>query len=317
MSRAFEITPAMLYDVWLQKATVLAGYTWLVYDYFLTLDDEVEYIWNAPWTPVRCIYSANRYIVLLGQTLVCIQATGVLVTVTGGCEVYAIFLCGYILVSLETAHVVLRAWAICGGNRRVLWSVILGYIVCLISLVVAVAKGEDFSNLQPTVMSVCREPTPDRAWLFYLGCLVVDSLLFCITTSGLWSYRKTFKNGSPELIQVLMRNVTAFYIVNVFYDVLGIVSVTRFQNSPTSFGVSAITTPALAICTQRVVHDLRRMAPVSWSDRELSQMVDQQLGAFPPCSKGADEGASMVMEGSSGTERERKFEYQRNGHSKG
>ncbi|KAI6044381.1 hypothetical protein EDC04DRAFT_362551 [Pisolithus marmoratus] len=303
MLRVFEITPAFIYDVWLQRAAVVAGYTLLVYDYLLTLSDEVEYIWKAPWTPVKSVYLANRYIVLLGQTFVCIQATGFVAAATG---VYAIFLAIYILVSLETAHVlvVIRAWAIWGGNRHILQSVVLGYVVCLVSLVLAVGKGEDFSNFEPTVKSVCYEPAPDRAWLFYFGSLVVDSLLFCMTMVGLWSYRKSFKYGSLELIKALMQGVTSFYIITVCYDILGIVSLTRYANSPRSFAITTIITPVLAIYSQRVAHDLRRMAPMSWSAPELSQVVNRQLAGFPCCTNGADEGASMVLATSSGVERE-------------
>ncbi|KAI6044382.1 hypothetical protein EDC04DRAFT_360189 [Pisolithus marmoratus] len=284
MSGAFEITPALSYDVWLQRSAVLAGYTWLVYDYFLTLSDEVEYIWKARWTPVKFIYLANRYIVLLGQTFISIQETGLLAAVTGGCDAYAIFLSGYTLVFLETAHVlvVLRAWATWGGNRRILRFVVVGYVVGLISLVIAVGQGEHFSNLGVSVMSVCYEPTPDHAWLFYFCSLMVDSLLFCMTMSGLWSYFKSLRNGSLELVKALMRDVTAFYIVNVCYDVLGIVSVTKYANNLRAGAIPGITVPALAICCQRVMHDLRRMAPVSLSLPELSQVVNRQLAASPP-----------------------------------
>ncbi|KAI6001154.1 hypothetical protein EDD15DRAFT_1658249 [Pisolithus albus] len=257
--RAFEITPAIIYDVWLERAAIVAGYALLVHDYFLTLSVEVEYIWGAPWTPVKSIYLANRYFALLGQTLICMQTTGFVASVTGGCELYSIFLGVYILVSLETAHVLvfLRAWAIWGGNRRTLWCVVVVYITTLVSIVVAVTKGEDFSNFEPTVMSGCYKSVPGGAWLFFLASLAVDSLMFCMTMSGLLSYRKSFRNGSLQLVQVLMRGATAFY-VNACYCVLGIVSWTTFQNSPGSFAVPGFCIPVLAICSQRVVHDLRR-----------------------------------------------------------
>ncbi|KAI6126102.1 hypothetical protein EDD16DRAFT_354535 [Pisolithus croceorrhizus] len=274
MSRAFEITPAFIYDVWLQKAAVVAGYTLLVHDYFLTLSDEVEYIWSAPWTPVKSIYLANRYIALLGQTVICMQTTGFVAAVTGGCEFYAIFFGAYILVSLETAHVFLRAWAIWGGNRRILWFVVIAYVTSLVSIVAAVTKGQDFSNFEPTVASGCDRPVPDRAWLFYLVSLVVDSLLFCITMSGLRSYSKSF-NGSLELIHVLMRGAIAFYVVNVCYGVLGIVCWTRYQNSPSSFTVTGLFIPVLAICSQRVVEGFAFWSRSPDLGRETSPIIEE------------------------------------------
>lgn len=167
-SRAFEITPALIYDVWLQRAAVVAGYALLVHDYFLTLSVEVEYIWGAPWTPVKSIYLANRYFALLGQTVICMQTTGFVVTVTGGCEFYAIFLGVYMFVSFETAHVLvfLRAWVIGGGNRRILWSLVAVYITSLVSLAVAVTKGEDFSNSYCEVWMLQTRTRPCMAFLF-------------------------------------------------------------------------------------------------------------------------------------------------------
>ncbi|KAI6149206.1 hypothetical protein BKA82DRAFT_1001464 [Pisolithus tinctorius] len=303
MSSPFEITPEFMYEIWVQRAAVVAGYTLLVYDYFLTLGDEVEYIWNTPWTPVKLVHLTNRYVVLFGYTLICIQATGFVAAITGGCEFYAIFLGVYIVISLETSHVlvVLRAWAIWGGDRRVLRSVVAAYVASLASIVAAVSKGEDFSNFEPTVTSVCYRPVPDRAWLFYFASLVVDSLMFCLTMSGLWSYRRTLNNGSLKLIQALMRGATAFYVVNVCFDILGIVSWTRYQSSPTASAIPAIMTPVLAISSQRVVHDFRQLAPRSWCPQELSLVINQQLGEFQSWPKYADEAApgSMVLEGNS------------------
>ncbi|KAI6044376.1 hypothetical protein EDC04DRAFT_2889842 [Pisolithus marmoratus] len=306
MSSTLEITPGFFYDIWLQRIAIVAGYTLLVYDYFLTLSDEVECVWKAPWTLVKFIYLANRYIVLLGQTLVCIQATGLITAVNGGCEVYALFLGVYLVVTLEIAHVlvVLRAWAVWGGDRRILWSVVVIYAASLVSIVAVVSKGEDLSNFDVTVTSFCYKPVPDRAWLFYLASLVVDSLLFCMTMMGLWSYRKTFNNGYLGLIQVLMRGATAFYFVNVCYGVLGIVSWTIYRNSPKSFAITAYLIPMLAICGQRVVHDLRRAAPMSCSTQNLSQVVDRQVNAFAFWSSSADEGAFMALERDSDLARE-------------
>lgn len=309
MSGAFEITPEFIYDASLQRAATAAGYTLLVYDYFLTLSDEIECIWYAPWTPVKFVYLANRYIVLLGQTVICIHATGIVAAVTGGCDGYAIFLTIYNMLALETVHVlvVLRARAIWEGDRRVLQSVVMAYIVALVSIVAAVAQKEhfDFSNFDPSVTTVCYRPVPDRAWLFYFANLVVDSIMFCMTMSGLWSYYRALNDSSAELIQVLVRGATAFYVVNVLYDVLGIVSWTKYQNSPAAFAFSAILMPLLAICGQRVVHDLRRTPPMSCSTRDLSQVINQQLGAFPSRYKVSVGGVSMILEGSSEGERER------------
>lgn len=38
-----------------------SGYGLLVFDYLLTLSDEIAYIWPSRWSLVKIIYLANRY----------------------------------------------------------------------------------------------------------------------------------------------------------------------------------------------------------------------------------------------------------------
>jgi len=74
-----------------------AGHTLLVYDYFLSLNDEVSsclapwcilletfswfqisYIWNTPWTIVKVIFLINRYGNLIGQTFILLEEADLL-----------------------------------------------------------------------------------------------------------------------------------------------------------------------------------------------------------------------------------------------
>lgn len=48
-----EIAANFFVDLWMRRTFVAAGYSLLLYDYFLTLAEEAKYIWNAPWTPVK------------------------------------------------------------------------------------------------------------------------------------------------------------------------------------------------------------------------------------------------------------------------
>ncbi|KIO03526.1 hypothetical protein M404DRAFT_624673 [Pisolithus tinctorius Marx 270] len=109
MSGAFESALALIYDVALQRAAVVAGYSLLLYDYFLTLSDEVEYIWNTPRTLVKFIYLANRYIVLLGQTVLCIQVTAHLAVC--GCSI---------------SRILSPLWPLCVRDR---YQIVLGFSI--------------------------------------------------------------------------------------------------------------------------------------------------------------------------------------------
>lgn len=52
-------------DIQSSRYAALASSCVIFFDYFLTLEDEVEYIWNAPWTPGKTLFIINRYYTLL------------------------------------------------------------------------------------------------------------------------------------------------------------------------------------------------------------------------------------------------------------
>lgn len=56
---------------WITRAVLLASWTLLFYDHGLLLGLEVEKIWKARWTPVKCYYVLLRLInvaFLIGNT---------------------------------------------------------------------------------------------------------------------------------------------------------------------------------------------------------------------------------------------------------
>ncbi|KAG6830488.1 hypothetical protein H0H92_000496 [Tricholoma furcatifolium] len=63
MSTEPTIDPIQLQDeiiTWLAidsgRKIVFIGFTLLIYEYFITLDKEVQYFWSAKWTPSRVLY---------------------------------------------------------------------------------------------------------------------------------------------------------------------------------------------------------------------------------------------------------------------
>jgi hypothetical protein len=46
------------------------SYAILVYDYFITLDSEVSFIWPGDWTLVKYIFFVNRYLPFIDASLV-------------------------------------------------------------------------------------------------------------------------------------------------------------------------------------------------------------------------------------------------------
>ncbi|KAJ8591424.1 hypothetical protein M405DRAFT_735084 [Rhizopogon salebrosus TDB-379] len=122
-------------DLVVRKAFSAAGHSVLVYDYFLTLNDEILYIWNAPWTFVKVMFLVNRYGNLIGQTFIRLEEAGLLTNnSTKFCRSFVVITAIYMLLSSETIHilVLMRAWAIWGTGKRTTRVLIWSYIVYLL-----------------------------------------------------------------------------------------------------------------------------------------------------------------------------------------
>ncbi|OJA10983.1 hypothetical protein AZE42_09310 [Rhizopogon vesiculosus] len=92
--------------IWVRTTFSSAGFTLLVYDYVLTLRDEVTYIWNAPWTVVKVMFFINRYGNLAGQTFISLEESGLLTDNSQSfCRKFALITTIFMLLSSESIHI--------------------------------------------------------------------------------------------------------------------------------------------------------------------------------------------------------------------
>ncbi|KAG1880516.1 hypothetical protein C8R48DRAFT_167539 [Suillus tomentosus] len=139
-------------DVWVRRSFSAAGHTLLVYDYLLTFSEEFVYIWKSPWTAIKIMFLLSRYGNLIGQTVIRLEEAGLLAHDSQKfCQGFAIFSTCFMLVSVESIHilVLLRAWAIWGTRRRVTnifaWSYVVYIVVLMASSVWGLYTGNSRS----------------------------------------------------------------------------------------------------------------------------------------------------------------------------
>ncbi|KIJ65485.1 hypothetical protein HYDPIDRAFT_88086, partial [Hydnomerulius pinastri MD-312] len=136
-------------DVWIRKTVGLSGYSCLVYDYILTLDDEVKFIWQAPWTVTKVIFLINRYGNLLSQTFIHVIETGWVVHNSQDlCQRFNLFTSIFMLLSSESIHILVlfRAWAIWGCQKRVATTLISVYFIYLLLTLGMTGFGTNTEN---------------------------------------------------------------------------------------------------------------------------------------------------------------------------
>ncbi|KAF9233817.1 hypothetical protein BU15DRAFT_79740 [Melanogaster broomeanus] len=104
----------------------VAWVTVISHDYILTFSDEVEYVWNRPWTLVSVMYLVLRY---LGLLVGMMQAFGTVI--------FLFMIWGSAIVTVVTDLMfILRIYAMYNRSRIVLFILLLAYIPTMIILLV-------------------------------------------------------------------------------------------------------------------------------------------------------------------------------------
>ncbi|KAF9000227.1 hypothetical protein BDQ17DRAFT_683281 [Cyathus striatus] len=136
----FNISPHFLvefmHDLAVTRYVAVAGCVLLFYDWLITLDDEITYIWPSRWSSTKAIFLLNRYVNLGLQLAVEVHLIGL--TPVKSHSTCVSYIVGYgitVFISLASIHVLvlLRTWIVWQRRRAV--TVLLGVIYTLYALV--------------------------------------------------------------------------------------------------------------------------------------------------------------------------------------
>ncbi|KDR72838.1 hypothetical protein GALMADRAFT_252122 [Galerina marginata CBS 339.88] len=108
----------------------MAGYSIVIFDYVLTFDKEVEYVWSSPWKPERILFFLNRYlpfidIILFSQVMLNSSISFATCSMIARSSVWMILIGTMVSQTIITR----RTQAIWRSRRRFVW--ILGSITAL------------------------------------------------------------------------------------------------------------------------------------------------------------------------------------------
>ncbi|KAG2032966.1 hypothetical protein BDR03DRAFT_968580 [Suillus americanus] len=280
-------SPEFMQDLWVRKIFSTTGHTLLVYDYFLTLKDEVCYIWNRPWTVVKVMFIINRYGNLIGQTFIQLEEVGFL---SHGsqvfCQRFAFVTACFMALSAESIHIIvlMRTWAIWGTQKRVANILIWSYVSYILVLMGTATYGAITSHLQFAqldVTHICVTTAPSYIWLICCGSFILDAVLFVSTMRCLRVYSREFQSLYPsDLLHILVRDAIIFFIVSMSSNAITAVFWTVYADNPKCFIAKGFATPLVSVAGQRLVLNLRSSEGRTYSTRDLSREVDRQLEAF-------------------------------------
>ncbi|KAL5504189.1 hypothetical protein ACEPAH_8263 [Sanghuangporus vaninii] len=225
----------------------LSGFALLLYDYSLTVSElssvtertksnlvflqihqEVELIWKAPKSHISFIFLANRYIVPLMLAVdiydrlglanspshhVCRLLLGHHLSIS--CNVW-VWLEAYLtFISFMSLHglVAMRVHALFGGGKGIkllLWSSWIVYVILtMILLGIALWHGQATLTVEP-YFNTCYEEISSMLWTVWLPSLLLESLLFTLTT--LKAIREAKNNVYHPISSILYRDGILYYL---------------------------------------------------------------------------------------------------------
>lgn len=194
----------------------LSGCSFLLYDYFLTLAQEIEFIWKAPKSTISIIYLTNRYIIPVILAIDIYDRLGLASSPSVTfCKAW-VWIEGYTTVlSFMTMHglVAMRVNALLGGGNRVktfLWAIWLIYSVSTLGLLgVGLWNGYSTLTVEP-YFNVCFEEIWDSLWIVWLPSLLLESALFFLTT--LKAIKEASRNVYHPISTILYRDGILYFL---------------------------------------------------------------------------------------------------------
>ncbi|TDL18509.1 hypothetical protein BD410DRAFT_497259 [Rickenella mellea] len=217
-----EALPKLVRDARIADVSGVAACACLFYDIFITIDQEVEYIWKSRWTLPKVLYLFARYFAVFVQILATAESTSLKVTSTV-CAGWAYFegITGQMLVMGVELLLMLRVWALYKRDRRVLCLLVAIYLAEVTANTVILGMSLPGIKSVPPLhglfppdfpLSGCLPTTvPKFFFSYWIPTLIFESILFILMCINF--VRLAWENQPMPLLTLFFRDGTLYYAV--------------------------------------------------------------------------------------------------------
>ncbi|KAH7929179.1 hypothetical protein BV22DRAFT_1029806 [Leucogyrophana mollusca] len=195
--------------------------TILIYDYVLTLNLELKYIWNRPWSAVKGLYLFTKYSPFIDVTLMVLYRDLLSEPSDAACH-FALSLAFYVyLIGISVAEIIIlvRTWAIWGRGRRlaiILIVVEAAVFTFAFYFTIMYVKSLAFSVIPDSVLSGCISTNEKNDnilvdWALFMGIESLSLLMMIVHAYPV--VRQSRGITMTALYGVLLRDGIAYYVV--------------------------------------------------------------------------------------------------------
>lgn len=204
------------------RVVSVAFFALYVYEWLITLDEEIRYFWTGPWTASRALFLLNRYIppLIMILSLVCFFVS---YPTPQFCRpaIQISFIANISALGIIQAMLVLRVWYLFSNSWTIRSGMILAFMSSFfLSLYFAILAARDLQLLpiphNVSVATGCQAARPKQFWRMFFPSLVLHTLLYILTAVKALQKRRILKNA--PVLKRLLRDGGFFYFV-VFVSV--------------------------------------------------------------------------------------------------
>jgi hypothetical protein len=208
-------------DIGIERASYLAvaSFTFLLYEYAITLDDEIRYFWSGPWSISRILYLINRYFPIAVMVLTLSTFFGVDMSATM-CKIniQAAIAFSFLAVLIIQGILVLRTYYLYSHSLLARVFVICVYLTTtvaaaiFITLVLLSIEAKErpvhVGQLVQAHLGCALTSSTKSLWPFFIPTLTLHTILYCMS-----SYRAMTAKSSTPVLKRLRRDGGLFYLV--------------------------------------------------------------------------------------------------------
>ncbi|KAG1721373.1 hypothetical protein EDB19DRAFT_519773 [Suillus lakei] len=202
------------------KYSNLGGLAILVFDYFITFSEEVEWTWFKPWDITRVIFIISRYLPFVGVGMTAYDALRSSNQCASTVEGNVIHIIG--IVAAE-ALLAIRTWAFWQKSKRLLIGLLAYAVLAIIAAIVV--------DLSPKMLIPGEEPPPGTCYfestrnaaVVYMFLAVFESVILILTVYKRVHDYQDFRSGIVVTLyhdgMVYMSCILTITITNVIIGV--------------------------------------------------------------------------------------------------
>jgi len=203
----------------------------LLWDYFITVRDEVNYVWLAKLTPVKVCFYINRYLTLAHLTFVMVCAFSK--PLMAHCsKIYRLQdyvpIVIYICCNFKLAQ---RCCALFPNPRPVFWGLML--LITTQAVVQAVISASNtVLPIPPGAVGCYTSPAADNlhyAFVYWVMPLITNTVILVLSTAKILQYWAD--SGKTHLLELLLKDGVQYYAVVCSVNIVNVV----YMKSQVSF----------------------------------------------------------------------------------